>query len=224
MGEAHRGVGDVHVLSAGAARSKRVDAQILLVNLDVDVVLELRPDVQGRERRVASRGLIEWRDANQPMHACLGGEQAIGVIAGDDHRHALDPGLVARLQIHDLTAETPPLRPAHVHAHQHLGPILRLGAASAGMDGDDRVLLVELAGQHGPDLRGLNVARVSLQGGAEIGRNVLALLRPVEEHGQIVGLFAQGFGEQPLVVQPPPALQRLLRCRLVLPEIGRGDL
>ena len=155
------------------------------------------------------------------MHACLGREQAVGVVAGDDHRHALDAGFVARLQVDDLAAEAPPLRPAHVHAHQHLGPILRLGAAGAGMDGDDRVLLVELAGQHRPDLRGLNVARVSLQRGAEVGGHVLALLGPVDEHGQIVGLFAERLGEAALVFETASALQRLLRCRLVLPEIGQ---
>ncbi len=36
--------------------------------------------------------------------------------------------------------EAAPLGPAQVHPHQHLGPVLRLGAAGARMDGDDRVL------------------------------------------------------------------------------------
>ena len=36
--DAHRRVGDVDVLAAGAARAVGVDAQVLLVDLDVDVV------------------------------------------------------------------------------------------------------------------------------------------------------------------------------------------
>ena len=38
MGEADGGVGDVHVLAAGAARAIRVDAEILVVDLDVHIV------------------------------------------------------------------------------------------------------------------------------------------------------------------------------------------
>jgi hypothetical protein len=40
----HGGIGDVDVLAARAARSVRVDAQILLLDADVDVIGQLRPD------------------------------------------------------------------------------------------------------------------------------------------------------------------------------------
>jgi hypothetical protein len=40
------------------------------------------------------------------------------------------------------------LAPAQVHAQHHLGPILRLGAAGAGLDVDKRVRAVHLAGEH----------------------------------------------------------------------------
>ena len=39
----------------------------------------------------------------------------------------------------DLGLEALPLRPAQIHAHQHLGPVLALRAARAGMHGHDRV-------------------------------------------------------------------------------------
>ena len=39
------------------------------------------------------------------------------------------------------------LGPAQVHAQQHLGPVLRLGAAGPGVDGHDGVLLVVRAGE-----------------------------------------------------------------------------
>ena len=44
--------------------------------------------------------------------------------------------------------EAVPLGPAHVHAHQHLGPVLRLGAAGAGMDREERVAPVVGTLQH----------------------------------------------------------------------------
>ena len=90
-------------------------------------------------------------------------EQPVGVVAGHRERRALDAGLVARLQVDDLAPEAAALRPAQVHAQQHLGPVLRLGAAGARMDRDDRVLAIELARQHRPDLGGLHVARVGVE-------------------------------------------------------------
>ena len=66
--DADRRVGDVDVLTAGAARSIRIDPKVLLFDVDVDVVRQLRPDVDGRERRVAARGLIvgEMRTSDAP--------------------------------------------------------------------------------------------------------------------------------------------------------------
>ena len=42
------------------------------------------------------------------------------------------------------------LAPAQVHAEQHRGPVLRLGAAGARLDVDERVVRVHLAGEHPP--------------------------------------------------------------------------
>ena len=90
MREADGRIGDVDVLAAGAARSVGVDAQVLVLDLDLDVLGQLRPDEDRRERRVAARRLIEGRDAHQPVHAGLGEQQPVGVVALDDERRALD--------------------------------------------------------------------------------------------------------------------------------------
>ena len=67
-------------------------------------------------------------------------------------------------QVEHADLEAVPLRPAHVHPHQHLGPVLRLGAAGAGMDGEQRVARVVGPLQHGLQLEGLDraVERVGL--------------------------------------------------------------
>jgi hypothetical protein len=44
--------------------------------------------------------------------------------------------------------EAAPLAPAQVHAQQHLRPVLRLGAAGAGLDVDEAVAAIHLAGEH----------------------------------------------------------------------------
>jgi hypothetical protein len=92
------------------------------------------------------------------------------------------------------------------------------------MDRDNRVLPVHLAGEHRPDLGGLDVAFVGFKRLAEVGFDVLALTSPVDEDGEVVGLPAERPGQGPLVFEPPSALQDLLRGRLILPEVARGDL
>ena len=67
-------------------------------------------------------------------------QQAVGVVAGHGERRALDARLVAGLQVDHVALEAAALGPAQVHAQQHLGPVLRLGAAGARVDGHDGVL------------------------------------------------------------------------------------
>ena len=135
-----------------------VDAQVLLRNVDLDVLVEFRPDVDRGERGVPARRLIERRDAHEPMHAGLGRHQAERVLAGQRQGHALEAGLFAGLIVEHLALEAAPLRPLQVHPQQHLGPVLRLGAAGARVDRDDRVGGVVLAAQHLLDFAGVDLA------------------------------------------------------------------
>ena len=47
----------------------------------------------------------------------------------------------------NLDVETPLVGPAVVHPHQHLGPVLGIGAALTGLDLADGITLVELTGE-----------------------------------------------------------------------------
>ncbi len=71
VGDAHRGVGHVHVLAPRPARAVGVDAEILLLDLDLDVLVDLRPDEDGGEGGVAAGPGIERADPHQPVHAHL---------------------------------------------------------------------------------------------------------------------------------------------------------
>ena len=73
---------------------------------------------------------------------------------------------------------------------QHLGPVLRFGAAGARVDRDDGVLSIEVAREHRPNLAALDVAVVGVERLLEIRRHVFALFRPVEQHREVVGLLS----------------------------------
>jgi hypothetical protein len=90
------------------------------------------------------------------------------------------------------------------------------------MDRENRVLPIEIARQHRPDLGGLHVARVRLEAARQLVGNFFTLPRPVEQDGQIVPLLAERLGQRLVVLEPPPFLKNLLRRALVLPEVRRG--
>ena len=101
------------------------------------------------EAGVAALGGVVGRDTNEAMDAGFPGEQPKGEVAGDGEGSGFDAGLVAILDFVDLDFEVLALAPADVHAHEHLGPILRLCTARAGVHNDDGVEHVRLAREHG---------------------------------------------------------------------------
>ncbi len=147
VGDPHRRVGLVDVLATRSRGAVGVDPQLGVVDLDRDVLVDHRPDVDLGEARVTAGGGVEGRDPDQPVDAPLGGEEAIGVLAAGDEGRRLQPRLLPRGGLLHLDLEAAPLRPAQVHPQQDLGPVLRVGAAGAGVDGDDRVAGVVLAAE-----------------------------------------------------------------------------
>ena len=150
--DAYGALGLVDVLAARAARPINVDAHVFFAHVDLDLVVDHRKHADGREAGVAARVGIEGRNPHQPVHARLRLQPAIGVRALDHDGGRLDAGLFAfaLLDVFDLIALA--LGPARVHAQQHVGPILALGAARAGVDFQIGVIGVGLARQHGFEL------------------------------------------------------------------------
>jgi hypothetical protein len=81
-----------------------------------------------------------------------------------------------------------------------------------------------LAAEHLLDLAGLDLGRQRVEAPLDVALDLLALLEPFHEHGEIVGPAAQRLDERKVVLEPAAALEDLLRLRLILPEIRRRDL
>ena len=150
------------MLAAGAAGAVGVDAQIVLVDLDVHVLADQRRGVDRDEAGVAAVGRVEGAQPHEPVHAALGLNEAVDVRPLHGEGGALEAGLVALLLVVDLHLEAAALEPAQVHAQQHLRPVLALGAAGAGVDGDDGAALVVLAAE---ETRLFAALQVLLEGG-----------------------------------------------------------
>ena len=138
-------------------------------------------------------------------------------------RHALDAGFVAGLVVDHLAAGSRGARPFQIHAQQHLGPVLRLGAAGARMDGDDRVGAIVLAAEHLPGFRRVDLLLQLVERAREVGVDVFARTGPFDQDADVVGAARQRFEQRPIFLEPPAALHDLLRLGLVAPEIGSRD-
>src|SRR5690606_23162135 len=134
VGDAHRGIGRVDVLAAGARGAVGVDPQIAVVDLDVDAVVDHRIDPHRAEAGVSPRRAVVRADPRQPVHAAFGLGVAVGVLALDQQSRRLDPGLLAGAVLDALDLVALALGPASVHPEQHLGPVLAFGTACAGVN------------------------------------------------------------------------------------------
>ena len=137
----------------GPGRAVDVDAQLLLVDLDVVGALHHRRHLDPGERGLPAALVVERRDADEPVGALLDRERAVGERGVHRERGRLDPGLLGVGGVVDVGAVAVPLGPAQVHPHQHLGEVGGVDPAGLGPDGDQRLALVVLARQQGAHLQ-----------------------------------------------------------------------
>jgi hypothetical protein len=80
-----------------------------------------------------------------------------------------------------------------------------------------------LAAEHLLDLAGVDLGRERIEAPFDVALDLLALLEPLHEHGEVVGPAAQRLDEREVLLEPAAALEDLLGLGLILPEVGRRD-
>src|SRR5579862_3887993 len=81
------------------------------------------------------------------MHPTLSLQIAVGVLARDQHRNALDTRFIPGLNVYQIDLEPARFAVALIHAQEHVRPITTLRAASARVNAEDGVGLVMLRAQ-----------------------------------------------------------------------------
>ena len=222
IAEAYTRLHLVHVLTACSARAEEVPAYLRRVDIHLDGIVDERRHEHRSERRHALALCVERRHTHKTVHSVLALEKAVGVLAALYlHRDALDACLVALLKVAYRHLVAVSLCPAHVHTHEHLRPVLALGAAGARVYLHHAVHRVFLLAQHVLQLEvfdggdSLRVVVVYLLFGYEF------VFMELEGELQLVGELAH------MGVALYPALQRLHLLHLLLgalrvfPEVGR---
>jgi len=148
VGDTHRRVGLVDVLSARAAGAVSVDAQVGRIDLDFDGFVHFGIDEHAGERSMAAVAGIERGFSHQSMHTGFGAQMTVGIVADHFDSRAFYAGdlTIGLFQHFDLEAFA--LAVAQIHAQQHGGPVLRLGAAGTGLDVDEAVVRIHRVREH----------------------------------------------------------------------------
>ena len=136
----------------------------------------------------------------------------------------LTPASSPRLILQDLGLVSPAVAPAKVHAQQHLGPVLGLGAAGAGMKRDDGVPAVVSAAQQPPQLHVRQAVGDFPEPGFRLfqGLGVVLFLGQIQKETCFLdtrmafAVVVHGFPEQGLL------LEDLLGLFGLVPEVGPG--
>ena len=124
------------------------------------------------------------------------------------------------LDVVDLEAVL--LGPAHVHAQQHVGPILALGAAGAGMDFEIGIVVVGLAGEQRLQLAARDFGLELAQRRFGFGDDLLIVLGVAEldQHHLIVELLLDARERVELIVERGALLHHAAGALRIVPEIG----
>ena len=227
VGNADGGLRLVDMLPAGAGGAVSVHPQILRADLNLPLVLDIRHDLQGGKGGLAAAGGVEGADAYQPVDAGLAFQVAVGIFPGDNDGGGLDAGLVPIQIVDGLKLKLVALGPAHVHAVEHLAPVLGLGAAGPGVEIEDGVAAVILPGEQGGQTGLLQSAlqlaiallHLRQQGG------VVLLDSHLHQGAQILPLGHKPGVVGQLVFQLLGALEHLLGLLQVVPKaLGVGLL
>jgi len=145
MRDPHRRVGGVDALTAGPGGAEHVDAQIVRVDLDLDVLgLGQHEHAGGRGVDAALR--LGGRHPLHAVHAALVLQPrphcAVGLAGPDRDRRGLDAAEIGGLVVEHVGRPALPFGVAQVHPQQVPGEQRRLVATLTGLDLEDDVLAV----------------------------------------------------------------------------------
>jgi hypothetical protein len=118
------------------------------------------------------------------------------------------------------------LAPAQIHAQQHLGPVLRLGAAGAGLDVDECVRRIHLAREHALEFEFLDFRgqRLDVVGDRRDRALVVLAEREIEQVARFAERVRQRADAADDAIEIRAFLAEILRALRVVPDGRRFEL
>ncbi len=174
---------------------------------------------------MAPRRAVVGADPHQPVDAALGLGIAIGILALEQQGRGFDARLFAGMVIDQLDLHAAALGPARIHALEHLGPVLALGATRAGVDLDIGIVGVGLTRQQRLDLVLLGAfGERGEAGDAFVDHALVTLgLGHVHELDRVVALGLDRLHRGDRLIEAAALLHDALRLLGIVPQFGILD-
>ena len=135
------------MLSTGTTASIGIDTEILLVNLHIHILLNIRHDIQRHKGSLPLSLRVKRGNTNQSVYSFFRFQIAVSIETVDLKRDGLDSRLVAVQIIQHFNGKALALRPPGIHTVQHAAPVTALGSARSGIELQYGIVLVIFAGQ-----------------------------------------------------------------------------
>ena len=226
VGDAHRRIGLVDVLAAGAAGAVGIGLEVRRVDIDLDIVIDLGGYKHRGKGCVTAIAGIEGRLADQPVHPGFSAQPAVGILALEMDGGALDTGHFPRRDLDQLGAEIVGLAPAQVHPQHHLGPVLGLRAAGAGLDVQVGVIDIHLAAEHAAEFQLLEQRHQAVDFLLHLGDRVGVVFGggQLQQVSRVAGAGGELFDGADHALQRRALAPQFLGALRVVPDAGLRQL
>ena len=156
------------------------------------------------------------------MHARFRLQPAERIISVDLERRGFDARFFARAFVDQLHLVAATFTPARIHARQHRGPILALGAARAGVHFDISAHPVRFARQHGLDGAAMRFEVDALQRGLALAdaRFIALGFAKLDQRQRVVVVALQTLEIIDRTLERLALAHDFLRVLRIRPEIG----
>ena len=155
------------------------------------------------------------------MNAHLGFHVAIGIVTDQHEGNTFQAGLVSIQNVQQLDFEIVRFSPAGVHPEEHFGPVLGVGAAGTGVNGNNGVVAVKFTVQQGLDPESFQIFLKAIVGSLNLRYQTLVLCfgSQLYHDFHILQIPFQTAEFIHFIVQGFLFLQQLLGRFMIIPEI-----
>src|SRR6185369_3145218 len=168
---------------------------------------------------------VEGRYPHKTVNSGLSLEIAVRVFTRDREGASLHAGLIAGLILGNLGAPPLAFAVAQIHSQEHLGPVLRLGTAGAGIYGKIAGTAVMRAGEHPLEFGSNHLFfKLFIQFMHFLkGCLILGLAPQLYKHSDIFRLAHQAVPARQYLLDHGSFAKDDLRLLIVIPETGCCD-
>lgn len=184
--QANRAVGFIDVLAPCSAGPVGVGPDVCFVDFNFLRVLDFWRDIDRGETSLSFAFRVEGADPDEPVHSRLAFEVAVSHRPANGESGRINSGLKIVLAIEKFCGIVVGLCPVEIHSEHHLGPVVGIGAAIAGVDRHDRTCPIMRTIQKGFQFQHIESLLEPLDLSSDLARGGLVFFSQFHQRSQVI--------------------------------------